>query len=153
MKSRRYLPLAFAAALSLAGAPLLWAADVAHDRKVAEIEKELQKLRSDRVTTTLLEVDAQRAAYDTGTVTLDQLLDAYEHLVEDRLALAATSQERITALEEFLNHSRDTEQKIEGLYKTGSRGGEANSYARAKRARQTAEIKLLEEKLRGLKTP
>jgi hypothetical protein len=148
MKSHRYLPLALAAVLSLAGATLLWAAEGAQDRKVAQLEEELQKLRSDRVTTSLLEVGSQRAAYQSGTVTLDQLLDAYEHLVEDRLALATKFQERITALEEFVGHSREIEQQIEALYKTGSRGGESNSYARVKRARQTAEIKLLEETLR-----
>jgi hypothetical protein len=138
----------------LAAASLLWADDKsAADKRADELllEMKLQTLLKERVATAELGVQANQHAYDSGTVTLDQLIQSRKDLAEARYAVATTAAEREAALQEIVDGSRQVEAKIKALYKTASRGGEANQLAMATIARQTAEIRLLEEQLRNAK--
>jgi hypothetical protein len=145
MTMRRVALLLALGGFTLTAATLLWAAD---DRAAA-LEKKLQLLLEERVATANRGVEANQAAYDSGTVTLDVLIKSRSDLAEARLAVAKGADERRAAIRELYQGYLQMEDSIAKLYKTGSRGGEANSMAMITVARQTAEIQLLEEQLRN----
>lgn len=147
MSVRRFALLLTLATFTLSAASLLWAAG----DDTGELEKKLQTLLQDRVATAEFGVKTNQAAYDVGAVTLDQLIQSRKDLAEARYAVAKTAPEREAALAVIVQGCRQVEEKVAALYKTASRGGEHNQLAMATLARQTAEIRLLEEQLRNAK--
>jgi hypothetical protein len=150
MLSRTFVPIALVCLL-LAGASLTAAADEVRDRKIAELGKNITALRAARLADAIRFAEASQAAYESGSITLDVVLDAIEKRAAARLAVATTASARLAAYEERLNQLQSMEQKVEALYKTGSRGGEEIHYRMIRCARETAEIALLEETLEQFK--
>ncbi len=146
MKTRSLAAVALLACV--ASASWVWAADKASDREIVILEELLREAKKDRVPAAERAAEAQQAAYESGTVTLDQAPRRLSGSEDRALAAATTDAERLEAFQKCVESLRQTEQKIEALYRTGSRGGEANAYAVIMCERQTAEIELLEEKLR-----
>jgi|GEM_PF-2185366 len=146
MTTRRTALLIATGGFALAAASLLWAADQRADELLLEMK--LRTLIQQRIATAERGVAANQAAYDSGTVTLDQIVESRRVLAEARLAAAKTAAERETALEEIVHGYRQMEEKITSLYKTASRGGEAHLLAMIQYARQTAEIGLLEVQIK-----
>lgn len=145
MTARRTALLIATGGFTLAAASLLWAADQA----AGELEQKLHTLLHERVATAELGVEATQAAYNSGTVTLDQLIQSRKDLAEARYAIAKTAAEREAALQEIVHGYRQVEEKIMALHKLGARGGEHHQLAMATLARQTAEIRLLEEQIKS----
>ena len=153
MKSRASLAFALILGMSLVGLSVAWAASGESNADADKLQTELRALRDERVVTAAMLVESSQQAFSSGTIVLSDLLLAYQQLTDARLAIAPDHAARLKALEDAVLKARTVEGKIEALFRTGSRGGEANAYAMAKSARQTAEIAVLEEKLRGLETP
>ncbi len=151
MRAQYVLVLALFACLP--GASLLRAGDTieTQDDNVAQLEERLTQAQRKRVLVAQRAFEAANAAYASGHITLDVLLDAVEKRAEAHLAAATTPDQRVSACEERLKAAGQIESKIEALFRTGSRGGEAVTYTMAQRARLSAEIELLEEKLRAAK--
>jgi len=145
MTTRRTVLLAVLGGSLLTVGTLLWAADQA----AGELEQKLHTLLYERVATAELGVTATQAAYDSGNVTLDQLIQSRKDLAEARYAVAKTAAEREAALQEIVHGYRQVEEKITALHKLGARGGEHHQLAMATLARQTAEIRLLEEQIKS----
>lgn len=123
-------------------------ADEQQDPQIALIEKRLAVLLEERVKSAERATQAMQAAYASGTVTLDCVHEAYNTLLVARLEAAKSDKQRMASLQEHLLNVSAIEEAVERLFKTGSRGGETNSYESAKRERQTAEIALRREELR-----
>jgi hypothetical protein len=118
----------------------------------ADVPKEgnpaqLNKLRTERVETLREHVKATRAAHDTDTVPLENLLTANQELLDAELELAATRQERLAIYEKTVDHTKQLETKIKALFDVGARGGEAEKYFHSKAARLRVEIALERERL------
>ncbi|MEX0675740.1 MAG: hypothetical protein WD063_01615 [Pirellulales bacterium] len=135
-------------ALSLAAASTLSGANGQEDQGKAALEKRLQELLKERVKTAERARDAMQASFEAETVTLINLVDATNKLVEARLAVATTPAQEIDALEKHLELMQNTERKIKVRYDIGTRGGEAKEYATAQRERQSAEIALTQARLK-----
>jgi hypothetical protein len=133
----------------VAGAAVASAAEPQEDESKAALEKQLQKLLHERVATAELAVVAMQAAYEAQTVALFDFLDGANKLVEARLAVAATREQEIDALEKHLKLMQTIEQNLKALYDLGSRGGEAKEYAAAQRERQSAQIALIKARLKA----
>ncbi len=95
-----------------------------------------------------MSVEANERSYAAGTNLLTTLLFAHQQLVDARLAVATTPTERIQALDEHLRSLKRIEKNIAALFEAGMRGGEADAYAIVKCERETAELALLEAKLK-----
>jgi len=148
MNARGFILVVVCAFSLSAGATVLSATDVLESQKKPALEKRLAELLDERVITAERAWDALQAAFKAQTVTRDVLIDAANKLVEARLAVATTPAQELDALEKHLDVMRNTEKKIEMLYKIGTRGGEAKEYATAQRERQSAEIAYIQALLK-----
>jgi hypothetical protein len=137
--------------VALAMTGLLVAAEVEEHRVPSQptSQAELDQLLRERLEAARLLVEATRAAYETDTVTLEQLLSAHRELLNAELAVATTPMERVKAHVKALVAARGVEAKVKALHDAGARGGEAEKYARVKTARLTIEIDLNHEKMAG----
>jgi outer membrane protein TolC len=141
--------LAIAAAcltILLVGLGIGRAAEAGDDN--ARLKDELMGLLKERVESAQTAMDAVQAAFDAETVTFDVLLDAMNKLVEAEVAAATTPKEEIAALQRHVDRTKQFEKKVKALFDLGTRGGEAKEYYSAKRERQSAEIALLQARLR-----
>jgi hypothetical protein len=149
MTIRGIIAAAVCALLLAGGVSALSGAGTEQGDSKAALEKQLQELLEDRVKSAERAVEAFQAAFEAQTCTLDVFIEAANKLVEARLAVATTPAQEIAALEKHLERMQAIEQKILVLYKIGARGGEAKEYAMAKRERQSAEIALIEARLKS----
>ncbi len=111
-------------------------------------EARLRQLLQERVRVAEKAVESMSSAYESGTVTLDVLFEATNKLFRARMEAATTDAERFDALHERFSAMRRIEEKVHALWKSGSRGGEANAYYAAQRERLTAEIALRRAELK-----
>ncbi len=129
----------------IAGAAILYGAVKAPDS--AELDRELKSSIQQRAAWAREALEAQNAACESGTVTLDCLLHAANQCVEAEVEAAPTETQKLAALEKHLEFTQGLDQKISALYKTGSRGGEANAYRTIKREVENAKIMLLKAQI------
>lgn len=122
-------------------------AAVADKKQPTKLELELDGARYARLHWAERARDAQAAAYESGTVQLGTLIDAANARIEAELATCNTMVQRLAALEKHLEFLEQQREKIDALYKTGSRGGEANSQATISRECEAARVRLLEERI------
>ncbi len=102
---------------------------------------EMLKSKDKRRSAAAKQVKAMEAAFEAGTVTIDQLLEAQRRLAEADMSYVRTACElyqdetcrelrileaKLAVTSEALNRARKTWQKVYALYRTGSRGGEAS---------------------------
>ena len=92
-------------------------------------------------------VEATRAAYETDTLPLEQLLAANQELLEAELELADTQPKRIAIYSKMVDNAKQLEAKVKALHDAGARGGEAEKYYHAKAARLRMEIALQRERI------
>ena len=149
MQARGLILVAVCLLTLTAGTSVVSGADLQKDQSNADLEKQLQQLLHERVTTAERAVVAVQAAFEAETVTLFPMLDAVNKLAEASLAVATTTAQEIEALEKNLERMQSIEQMTKVLYETGTRGGEAMEYAAAKRERQSAEIALIKARLKA----
>ena len=64
------------------------------------------------------------------------------------LTRPSNSEEEIAAWTKHVERMKQSETKIEKLFRSGTRGGEAKEYATAKRERESAEIGLLRARIK-----
>lgn len=149
MRTRRLL-LAAAGLIPLAGAAaVLLGAAKDQEPGRAQLQLQLQSLLEERVKTAQLCVESTQAAYEAETVTLDELLAAFENRKEAKSAVAASQAAIVEALQEHVDGTGNTLKKIFQLYKAGAHGGEVNKWTQSKYAHQTAQIELLRAQLSG----
>jgi hypothetical protein len=89
--------------------------------------------------------DSVRASWERDTVTLDLCTLALRELRSAQLDAAKTQQARIAAHDVAIAAAKELEAKIERLYDTGARGGEAEKYGHIKEIRLETEIRRAEE--------
>ena len=123
------------------------------DREVAEIVRqaalnlELSKTNYNRAAVADRQLEAVREAYESETVTLDQLLETVRRKAEAHIAyhrsvhdIQPHSPERnflfaranLSISNKALKESKDIWKKVHQLYTTGSKGGEAHQEAQAR---------------------
>jgi hypothetical protein len=149
MNLRSFVLGALCVSLVVCGVSVLSGADEDVGQSKAALENRLQELLKERVTTAERAVEATQAAFEAATVTLDVLIDCVNKLAEAELAVAATHAEKLAALEKRVASLLRIEEKIQALFNIGGRGGEAKDYAMAQRERQSAEIALIEARLKA----
>lgn len=113
----------------------------------------LKKLLLERAETLRSYVDATRAAYETDTITLEQLLAANQELLEAELEVADSKEKRIAIYKKMVDNARQVEAKVKALHDAGARGGEAEKYYHAKATRLRMEIGLERVRLAPEKDP
>jgi hypothetical protein len=113
----------------------------------ASLEDELNAALKARENWAEQALEASQAAYDSGTITLDMLIDSANELVTAELAVASTRIQKLAALEKHVERIASMEQKIAALYTSGSRGGEAVQYRLINRELADAKIMLIEARL------
>jgi hypothetical protein len=146
---RNLFSLASLSALVVAvGAVLVFAVDDAGGRGAAQAEARLAELLQDRVVASERAVEATKAGYEIGTVSLEAVIDAVNKRAEARLAVAASDAERTEALRARVDFLQKMEGVIEAKYKEGRGGGEIAKYSVVLRERQSAEIALIQATLR-----
>jgi hypothetical protein len=149
MNLRSFVLGALCVSLVVCGVSVLLGADEDVGQSKAALENRLQELLKERVTTAERAVDATQAAFGAQTITLDVLLDCVNKLADAELAVAGTDAEKFAALEKRVALLLATEEKIQVLFNVGGRGGEAKEYAMAQRERQSAEIALIQARLKA----
>jgi hypothetical protein len=138
----------FAAALVLVGLALATSLAAKPDAKErANLEARLEKLRADRVESARKACEAYRAAFEAETVSLLDVLVAFDAQLDAELDAAKTPDEAIAARKQYVLRVRQAEEKIKALYDVGARGGEAEKYAKVKSCREAAEIALIKAQL------
>jgi len=151
MKMRTFLAIA-ACLASAGGATLLFgAAQNEADASRTALEQQLQEALKTRAASAQRAVEAMTAAFESETVTFDTFADAMKKLAEAEVALTTTPEEKIAALQRYVQRTKQAETKIKLLYNVGTRGGEAKEYFSAKRDRESAEIMLLKARMRQSK--
>ena len=108
---------------------------------------QLTKLRIERVEALREHVKATKAAYDTDSVPLEQLLTANLEQLEAELDVVTARAERVAVFEKMLEQAAHLEAKVKALYLIGAKGGEAEKYFHAKATRLAMEIRLEQERL------
>jgi hypothetical protein len=129
----------------------------------ADTETELGELREQRHLLLVKEqgiacseAEAAQKAFDAGIIEPEELLKAYQHLLDMRLQFASTPSQRITALEEYIRVLSPIESKLQVVEEFNARrtrpfagrGIESVGYRKIKLAILNAKIALLEEKER-----
>jgi hypothetical protein len=102
------------------------------------------------------EAEAAQKAFDDGKIEPEEVLKAYQHLLDMRLQFASTPSQRITALEEYIRVLSPIESKLQVVEELNARrarpfaarGLESPGYRKIKLANLNAKIALLEEKQR-----
>ena len=79
--------------------------------------------------------------YRNGTAGVEKVFEATQDLLEAKLALASTQQEREVILKSQVDNMEALEQTMEARFKNGNAG--ASEYLHAKAERLAAEINLL----------
>lgn len=111
----------------------------------------LKKLILERLETMRSFVEATRAAYETDTVPLEQLIAANQELLEAELELVTAlelptkRQDRVAVYRKMVENAKQLETKVKALHDAGARGGEAEKYFHAKAARLRMEIAMERE--------
>jgi hypothetical protein len=113
----------------------------------AALEDELRTALKVRENWAEQSLEATQAAYDSGTITLDVLIESANELVAAELAVAATRAQKLAILEKHIERIAGMEQKIAALYTSGSKGGEAVQYRLINRELADAKVMLLEARL------
>jgi hypothetical protein len=85
-------------------------------------------------------------AYLTGTLGLDQVLNASNELTNAKLALCKTKDDRFTVRQADVVREKSIEDRIKALANANAKGGEAENLFRASLNRVNAEIALELEK-------
>jgi hypothetical protein len=116
-------------------------ADVPKERNPAQ----LNKLLTERAEVLRDYLKATKAAYDTDTVPLEQLLTAYQELLDAALEAATDPRQRVAIYESMINQAKQLETRTKALHDAGAKGGEAESYLHSKAARLRMEIGLERE--------
>jgi len=135
--------------LSVAGATLL---DASADPPISTksmLEVELKTALKARVESAQAVFDAMLTAFKPSTVSLEDIVDASKELSEAQVAAAANSGEAIAALTAYVQRAKLLESNVEMQYKAGVAGVNAKEYFTAKRERQSAEIALLEARIKA----
>ena len=148
MQARGFILIAVCVLTLAAGTSVVLRAEPQEEQSKADLEKELQRLLHERVATAESAVEAMQAAFKAQTVTLDVLIDAANKLVEARLAVATTPAQEIDLLNEHLQLMQGIEKRTKALYDIGARGGEIRNYLAAKIERQSAQIALIQARLK-----
>lgn len=121
------------------------AADQRKDQ--AELTKKLDDLTAQRVKTATSAYQCTQAAFDADTVGITDLMLATKALSEAELATCTERKDKIAVLQKYCERCRETERRVEALYKASSKGGEAEKFHTVKLARETADIELLKAQL------
>ena len=108
------------------------------------LKTELKKLKHERVDTAVRAVTTSKSAYNAGVIFVESYLSAIEKLAEARLAVAESSEARVRACEESVTAI----QELLESFKLSSHGPSPNVFETTQRALQSAQIAVLEEKLR-----
>jgi len=121
------------------------------DQANADLEKQLHELLQERVTTAERALDAMQAAFEAATVTTFDYLDAVNQLTEARLSAAKSPAQKLAALERRVERMRKTERTVELLYQGATSDGAvtAKDYFTVKRERQSAEIALIDARIKA----
>ena len=148
MKTQKSLAVAVCLAFIAAATLVSGAATEQADPLRAALEEQRNDMLKTRAETAHAAYEAMKAAYEAETVTFDTYADALRKLSEAEVALATKPDEEIAALQKNVERTRAVEAKLKALYEKGVRGGEAKEYFSAKRDRETAEIMLLDARIR-----
>lgn len=115
-------------------------------RKPEAGDDELKRLLKERYNAALFAYKYTEAAYSNGTVTFDELTACCAKMLHAYLELSDKPADQIDAIERYLVFAKQTELKVFSLYKSQTKGGEADKYEKAKYMRLDAEIQLLRAK-------
>jgi hypothetical protein len=129
--------------LAAGSAAFLYAAESV---KESRTENSLNELLQQRLETAKQYATAAAAAYETDTISLPEVINAYKSARDAELALASTPAQRAAAFKYYLDRMGFFEKKIGALYALGLKGGEQQKYLKAKLERQTAEIEAFRAK-------
>lgn len=105
----------------------------------------LEALRAERLATAEKLLKASVAAYEADTIGVADVVSASREALKAQLAVAKTKPERIAAYRKHLDWAKKFEQQVEALYKVGAKGGQVETYERAKLQRLKVEVALEEE--------
>jgi type II secretory pathway pseudopilin PulG len=150
MAPRRFL-MVVAGLVSVVGATLLYAAAEQADTSKAALEQQLKEVLKSRAESARAALSSMQAAFEAETVTFSDLADASKKLAEAEVGMAMKPEEEIVALGEYLERTKQAEHKIKLLYVVGTKGGEAKEYHAAKRERESAEILLLQARIKAMR--
>jgi hypothetical protein len=114
------------------------------------MEKQLKQLLQERFEAAEVAFQATTAAYEAETVTLAELSNSRMKLYEAELALAKSPKEELATLNRLVERAKQTEKKVRFLFEAGEGGGQRKDYESAKRDRLTAEIMLLQARIRQI---
>ena len=118
----------------------------AEPRKDSKPDDRLIKLYEERVKLADQAYQACKVGYESGTITLDSLLAAFNELADAQLTLCKSKAERIVVRDKQVERAKDAEAHIRALFDVAARGGEPDKLARAGVERVKAEIALELEK-------
>ena len=104
--------------------------------------KKIRALMEQRANVLQKNAEAVEAQHRSGTVGLDDLLNAKTLWIEAKLDLATSDDERIELLNTQLENARAIEERVAALQKIGARGGSDTELYLATAERLSVEIRL-----------
>jgi hypothetical protein len=112
---------------------------------VEERKSPVDPLERDLLTAAQQRLDAQRAYYEQGRITIDRFLAASQELMLVERMLSRTQEEALAAIQRHLNRLREIEMREEAEVKAGR--GTAADVAEAHQSRLQAEVLLKKTKM------
>lgn len=140
----RHTVLASLGLLTLGAAMVAWAHQPGDD-----LQRPLQELLAARVESAELCAEAMQASYEADQVVVSDVLVSLTNLRDAKLAVAQSPKEQVKVLTEHLAKVEKLEHRLKALNELTVRGGETNWYTLAKVERQTAEIALLQARIKA----
>jgi hypothetical protein len=119
---------------------------------VADPEKpltqQLSELKKQRLKTAYRVNSNYQSAFEAGTITIDQLMDARRKVKDAELAVATSAEAELEALTAYVRHLKGLHSHLYPPDKA-KRSGERHDYPELQLEIETAEIGLLEFRLRS----
>jgi uncharacterized protein with von Willebrand factor type A (vWA) domain len=109
----------------------------------SEIKSQLRDLLDQRVATAQRNLEATQAASDAEVTPLSDYLRASNDLCKAERAAAKTAEQKFTALANHAERMRQSERKVEALWREGSKGGSAMELAQVQYELESARIAVL----------